>query len=195
MTVFPAMQVYLPSLGLLGFSYLFLRLRSEGKLSGLATRRLLAAVAVLFLGSVWYGLNGYRAMRELVELQPGQVRSICFFDEGADQYRFAGDPEAHPECLERELTDPDRIASFVLALPHLTPYGPNHEGARNRYLVRIGRTDGTFLRFILGKGTRYASDVAWIELNSNTRDGWHYGVYLNRPLHRELVASSTLSKW
>lgn len=195
MTVFPTMQVYLPSIGLLLFGYLFFLLRRDGKIGQSGFWKALLVLTILFILSLFNARNGYQAMRDLVELQPEQVRSINFFDEGANHYLYAHEPEIHPECLELAIGDRDRIASLVKALPHLTPYAPNHEGAKSRYLVRIDRVDGTALRFILGKGTRYASDVAWIELNSNARDGWHYGVYLNAPLYRELIATPTLAKW
>ncbi|HEY9843222.1 MAG: hypothetical protein ACAI44_09440 [Candidatus Sericytochromatia bacterium] len=191
-----APQTFLPTLLMLCFGYVGFRLYQQKQIS----RRIAIlgglGLAVLTILTIHLGLTMVRTIDGFRSLQPEQVKAIGFYDESLANYSCRpANGEMPPQCLALEVTDPQLLRNLVVAFPDSSAYSPNHEGARNRYLVRLSLADGSEQWFILGKGNKRNPQTAWLEFNSGLNGGWHYGVYVNPKLYRVLTRDLKLKKW
>lgn len=190
------MQVFLSPLFPLFFGYVVYRLYLEKKFTLSALKKIWAGLAVVFVFLCFNSWNGIMAIESFRRLKPEQVQSLHFYDEARDYGLCRPNGTQMPEsCLEQSVTDPKLMARLVPAFHSSSAYAPNHEGAKDRYLLKIQLKSGKILWVILGKGNRNSDQLAWLEFNSGIRDGMHYGVYLNAPLFGVLSTQLKLQKW
>ncbi len=191
-----SVQILLTPLLPLFFGYVIYRLYLEKKFSLSASKKIWAGLALFFLLLCLNSWNGIQAIESFRRLRADQVLSVNFYDEARDYGLCRPEGNQLPaNCLEQSVTDPRLIAKLVPTFQSSSAYAPNHEGAREKYLLSIHLKSGQVLWAILGKGNRNTDQLAWLEFNSGIRDGMHYGVYLNEPLFHVLMTELKLKKW
>ncbi len=190
------MQVILSPLVPLFFGFVVYRLYQAGQFTQSALTKIWSGLAVVFLllcGNSWMGIMAVESFRRL---KPEEVQVLNFYDEARDYARCRPSGTQMPAtCLEQSISQPSTIAKLVSTFHATSAYAPNHEGAKDRYLLNIRLKSGKSMWMILGKGNRSTPQTAWIEFNSGIRDGMHYGVYLNEPLYHVLSTQLKLQKW
>ena len=185
----------LPLLAIM-FGFALLQIAREKHFSSRIRRLIFIVWAVFFVMILNYGLKAVQTLDFFRALKPEQVENISFYDENQDFPHCR--PERNslpPACRVLELTDPVQIQELVITFKETMRYAPNHESARERYLLRIGLKSGEALWLILGKGSRHRPDTAWLEFYSQITSGWAYGVYLDDALYRALIKQNRLPKW
>lgn len=188
-------QVFIAPLVALVFASVLLKLKQEAQLSPLQARWGLGAVGVIFGLLCWNSWNGIRAIQAFRSLKPAAVQRILFYDESRHNYGcLLGRKPLPRDCVVLAIQDPALIRQVVATFPQTRAYAPNHEGAKNRYLMRLVLAQGKDLWLILGQGNRHQKETAWVEFNSHIGDGWHYGVYLDQPLY-QVLKGLHLPKW
>lgn len=190
-----AEQIFLTPFIPLFFGVVMFFLRREGKISRGAWQLALIILPILFLLAVLNSLAGMRAVDGFRRLGPEQIREIVLIDESRDNYRCRPvNGAVASQCQELEITDARMLARLNATFPAARSYAPNHEGPRDRYLMRIDLREGGPIWVVLGRGTRRNPQTAWLGFNSNIDNGMHYGVYTSEPLYA-VLAELRLKKW
>ncbi len=189
-------QILLTPLLPLFFGYVVYRLYLEKKFTLSVLKKIWVGLVGVFFLLCLNSFNGIMAIESFRRLKPDQVQFMHFYDEARDYGLCRPSGTQMPDiCLEQSVSDPGLIAKLVPAFHSSSAYAPNHEGAKDRYLLKIQLKSGQILWVILGKGNRKTPQTAWLEFNSGIRDGMHYGVYLNEPLYQVLMTELKLKKW
>lgn len=135
-----------------------------------STNRLANAILVLLLliPCIWYfsyfGVPHIRQIEQIRGLDAKQVTEV-----------YVESPDKETDLT---VTDPSCIASIVESLRHTSPYSPNHERIDQPRHVVVHRTDGSEVRFQIGRGNRAHPNTVWIEFD--------IGPYQNPRLYRVL---------
>jgi hypothetical protein len=191
-----AAQVYFPPLIAIFLGLIVFQLHREKHYSRNTLKWVYSGLSLLFLLLSGNSLSAIRAVESLRMLKAEEVKAIAFYDETRRPDLCPIEKEEiSPLCLEREVKNPRLIQKLVETFSKSSPHAPNHEGAHDRYLTRIRLKKGPSIWLILGKGAKKHPKTAWLAFNSNIRDGWHYGVYLNDALYQVLTQEIQLKKW
>ena len=109
---------------------------------------IVSAILLLMVISLFNGFRLTGFIHSFRHLDAEEVREICIY--GYD--RNWGEPFSFSEVEpELEIRDQAGLREFCSSVQDTSPYHPERGGIKGEYVVRLGKTDGSFILFTLGQ--------------------------------------------